>query len=192
MYNDVLQPVLQKQGTSYQYVPGDVRLTPEFVRFFNRAASFSELLVPNGAQDPSLRIRVAPILTEGTNATAVTIEGQTIQTTKQLSGKQFMDWPGANHEAKLSVQLGTLSATLVGPYSGPWAMFQLFYAADSWQQIADTSRAEFVLRSGTQGISLPGGGALKVSVDVSPARAATILKQSFFSPGMECVSQAAP
>ena len=191
MYNDVLQAALQKQGNSYQPVAGDVRLSPAFVTFFNRAATFSEQLFANGGQDPLLEIRVKPLFTEGTNAVQLTLENQTIQVTRSLASRQTVDWPGPNHETKLAVQLGTLNATLVGPYNSPWAMFQLFHAADSWQQVADTSRAEWVLRSGAQGISLPGGGALKVAVDVYPARAAAVLNKSFFGGGLECVGEAA-
>jgi len=189
-YNEVLQSALQKQGNSYQPVSGDVRLSPGFVNFFNRAATFSDLLFANGGQDPLFEIRVKPLFAEGTNGVQLTLEGQTIDVSRTVSRRQTIDWPAINHEAKLVAQLGSLNATLVGPYSGPWAMFQLFHGADSWQQVADTSRAEWVLRSGAQGISLPGGAPLKVSVDITPARAAAVLNKSFFA-GMECVGEAA-
>jgi type VI secretion system protein ImpL len=190
MYNDVLQGALQKQGALYQPVAGSVRLSPSFVDFFNRAASMSDVLFAGGTPDPRFSFTVKPVFTEGTNLVTVTLEGDDIRATKSLSQQQRVDWPAANHDAKLTVQLSSLQATIAGPFNGPWALFQLFYAADSWQPVGASTRAEWMLRSGSQGISLPGGAALKVSVDVTPASAATILRRGYFA-GAQCSGDAA-
>ncbi|HEY7237355.1 MAG TPA: ImcF-related family protein [Gemmatimonadaceae bacterium] len=190
LYNEMLQSALQKQGNTYQPVAGSIRLSPAFVDFFNRAATLSDVLFAGGTPDPHFSITVKPIVADGTNGVSIMLEGDEVRATKTLAQQQRIDWPAATHDAKLSAQLGTLQATLVGPYSGPWAMFQLFYAADNWQPIGTAMRAEWSLRSGTQGISLPGGAALKVSVDVSPASAAAVLKRGYLA-GAECTGDAA-
>ncbi|HEX4468006.1 MAG TPA: ImcF-related family protein, partial [Gemmatimonadaceae bacterium] len=186
MYTEMLQSSLQKQGASYQPVPGDIKLVPSFVEMFNRLAAFSDVLFAGGTQDPKMEFKVKPLFSDGTNGVQLQLEGDVVEAKgNNLSYTRTIDWPAPTHDARLSVLLGTLQANLVGPYNGPWATFQIFYAADSWQQVGQVSRAEWILRSGTQGISLPGGAPLKVSVEVSPANAANVLHRSYFS-GVTC------
>ncbi|HEY2377823.1 MAG TPA: ImcF-related family protein [Gemmatimonadaceae bacterium] len=185
MYSEVLQSSLQKQGNSYQQVPSDVKLLPGFVDMFNRLAAFSDLLFAGGTPDPKLEFRVAPIFTPGTNGVQVMLEGTLVETRGGNTLTQTIDWPATNHDGRVSVLLGQLPYNVVGPFSSPWTVFQVFYAADSWQQIGQVSRAEWILRSGTQGVSLPNGATLKVSVDVTPTNAANVLHRSYFS-GISC------
>jgi type VI secretion system protein ImpL len=189
MYNDVLQSALQKQGSSFQQVPGTVRLSPSFVDFFNKAATMSDLLFASGTPEPRYSVTVKPQLSDGTSAVAITLEGDNVRSSRNLQS-QRIDWPGANHEARLSAQIGSQDWNLVGPFNSPWAMFQLFYAADTWLQVNNAARAEWNLRSGTQGISLPNGAALKVSVDVTPAASAVLLRRGYLS-SMSCSGEAA-
>jgi type VI protein secretion system component VasK len=189
MYNDVLQTALQKQGTVYQPVTGNVRLSPRFVDFFNRAATFSDLLFAGGTPDPRYSITVKPQPSDGASAVAIQLEGDVVRSSRNVQS-QRIDWPAVNHEARLSAQLGTVEVNLIGPFNSPWALFQLFYAADSWQQAGTAARAEWTLRTGAQGISLPSGAALKVAVDVTPAASAVVLRKGYFS-GMECGSDVA-
>ena len=186
MYSEVLQSSLQKQGSIYQQVPGDVRLLPGFVDMFNRLATFSDLLFAGGTPDPKMEFKVKPLFAEGTNGVQLQLEGDIVEVKgNNNSYTRTIDWPAATHDSRLSVLLGTLQANLIGPYNGPWATFQVFYAADSWQQVGPISRAEWVLRSGAQGISLPGGAPLKVSVEVTPVNAASVLHRGYFS-GISC------
>jgi type VI secretion system protein ImpL len=185
MYQESLQGALQKQGVTYQPVGGDVKMVPSFVDMFNRLAAFSDLLFAGGTPDPRLELKVKPWFVEGTNGVQLMLEGGTVTATKAMTLTQTIDWPSPNQTARLTVILGSIPANLIGPYNGPWSMFQLFYAADNWQLVGPVSRAEFNLRSGTQGISLPGGAALKVVVDVTPLAAANVLHRSYFS-GVSC------
>jgi len=189
MYNDVLQSALQKQGSSYQPVAGGVRLSPSFVGFFNKAATMSDLMFAGGTPDPKYSIVVRPRLSSGTTAVTATLEGDPIRSAGNVHS-QRVDWPSANHESRLSAQIGSADLNIVGPFNGPWAMFQLFYTADSWITVGDTLRAEWTLRSGSQGISLPNGSALKVDVDLVSATAGAILRKGFLS-GMDCSGDAA-
>jgi type VI secretion system protein ImpL len=191
MYNDVLQNALPKQGTQYAPVAGNVRLSPSFIALFNRLAAFSDVLFAGGAQEPHLSVTVQPQLSEGTTSVALTLEGEVVRASRNSLQATRVDWPGINHDAKLSAQFGSAAeATLVGPYAGPWALFQLFYDADAWQPAGAASRAEWSLRTRGQGVSLPGGAALKVSVDVSPAPVAAVLRRGYFA-GVACGGEAA-
>jgi len=189
MYNDVLQSALQKQGSSYQPVAGGVRLSPTFVAFFNKAATMSDLMFAGGTPDPKYSIMVRPRLSTGTTAVTATLEGDAIRSAGNVHS-QRVDWPSANHEARLSAQIGTAELNIVGPFNNPWAMFQLFYTADSWVTVGDTLRAEWTLRSGSQAASLPNGAMLKIDVDLVPAAAGAILRKGFLS-GMDCSGDAA-
>ena len=189
MYNDVLQSALQKQGSSYQLVPGGVRLSPGFVALFNKAATMSDLMFAGGTPDPKYSVMVRPRLSTGTTAVTATLEGDPIRSAGNVHS-QRVDWPSINHEARLSAQIGTAELNIVGPFNGPWAMFQLFYTADSWVTVGDTLRAEWTLRSGSQAASLPNGAMLKIDVDLVPAAAGAILRKGFLS-GMDCSGDAA-
>ena len=189
MYNDVLQSALQKQGASYQPVPGAVRLSPTFVAFFNKAATMSDLMFAGGTPDPKYSVMVRPRLSTGTTAVTATLEGDAIRSAGNVHS-QRVDWPSANHEARLSAQIGSTDLNIVGPFNSPWAMFQLFYTADSWVTVGDTLRAEWTLRSGSQAASLPNGAMLKIDVDLVPAAAGAILRKGFLS-GMDCSGDAA-
>ena len=186
MYTEVLQGSLQRQGASYQPVPSDIKLVPSFVDMFNRLAAFSDVLFAGGTPDPRMEFKVKPIFSEGTNGVQLQLEGDLVEVKgNNLAYTRTIDWPGTTHDGRLSVLLGGLQANVVGPFNGPWAMFQIFYAADSWQLVGQVSRAEWILRSGTQGISLPGGAPLKVTVEVTPVTAANVLHRSYFS-GISC------
>jgi type VI secretion system protein ImpL len=192
LYTSVLQASLQKQGTAYVAQGGNVRLSPGFVAFFNRAATLSDALFANGAQTPTLSFTLQPMLSEGTTGVVVTAEGDVVRATRNSLQSTRIDWPApANHEAKLAVQLGSpTEITLVGPYSGTWALFQMFYGADSWQPTANGMRAEWTMRSRGQGMTLPNGAPLKIAVEVTPASAAAALRRGSFA-GASCPGEIA-
>jgi type VI secretion system protein ImpL len=190
VYNDVLQSALQKQGAQYVPTAGTVRLSPAFVDFFNRAAMMSDALFEGGSADPHYSMRIKPMMADGTNGVTITLEGTPVRATRNNTQNTEIDWPSPSHEARLEALLGNVPMTLVGAYNGPWALFQLFYDADMWQQLGDSARAEWTPRTARQGISLPGGGALKIMVNVFPAAKATILKKGYLG-AMRCVSDPA-
>jgi type VI protein secretion system component VasK len=114
-------------------------------------------------------------------------EGDIVRATRNALQSQQITWPSpANHGGKLAVQLaGTTEFTVLGPFSGTWGLFQLFYGADAWQPTTDGMRAEWTLRSSTQGLTLPNGAALKIAVEVIPATAAAALRRGNYA-GASC------
>jgi type VI protein secretion system component VasK len=171
-------------------MPGDVKLSPAFIEMFNRLAAFSDLLFAQSPAEPKLAVTVKPIYASVGDGVTIRLEGTDIRANRNLGQQTQIDWPGTTHDARLSAQITGYDATLGGPFNGLWALFQLFYGADSWQQIsATTMRADFVLRSGAQ-VASPSGNQFKVSVNVSPIAAAQVLHRSYFA-GISCPSEPA-
>src|SRR5262245_6703100 len=121
-YEEVLQGSLQKQGNGYVSVPGNIRLTPGFVAFFNRAALLSDALFAGGGAEPKITFRVAPQVAEGTSSVALTLEGETVRSERGGNlASTTVDWPGARQEARLTAQMsGGTVFNIIGPYTGPW------------------------------------------------------------------------
>jgi type VI secretion system protein ImpL len=192
MYGDQLQSVLQKQGSSYQAVPGDVRLSPAFVDMFNKLATFSDVLFAQNPQEPKLTLTVKPIYASVGDAVTIRVEGIDIRASRNGNSlQQTIEWPSVSHETRLSEQITGYDATFGGPFNSLWALFQLFYGADSWQQINPTTmRADFVARSGAQATTSNGGNQLRVSVNVGPIAVAQLLHRSYFA-GISCPSEPA-
>ncbi|MDQ2667519.1 MAG: hypothetical protein M3Z05_16100 [Gemmatimonadota bacterium] len=74
---------------------------------------------------------------------------------------------------------------MVGPYSGPWAVFQLFNAADEWRQVPAGYRVGWELATRAQRVTLPGGQSAKIVVQIDNGPAATVLRKGFFA-GSQC------
>lgn len=191
MYGDQLQSVLQRQGGSYQAVPGDVKLSSAFVDMFNKLAVFSDALFAESPQVAKLTVTVKPIYASVGDGVTIRIEGTDIRANRNTSQQQTVDWPGTSHETRLSAQITGYDVTFGGPFNNLWALFQLFGGADSWQQINPTTmRADFVARSAAQAATTSGGSQFKVSVNVSPITVAQLLHRSYFT-GMSCPSEPA-
>src|SRR3954466_3693235 len=192
MYGDQLQSILQKQGSSYVAVPGDVRLSPAFVDMFNKLAAFSDALFAESPQTPKMTLQVKPMYTGVGEGVTIRVEGTDIRANRNgNSQQQTIDWPGMSHDTRLSAQITGYDVTFGGPFNSLWALFQLFYGADSWQQISPTTmRADFVARSGAKAATPNGGNQLRVSVNVSPIGVAQLLHRSYFA-GISCPSEPA-
>jgi type VI secretion system protein ImpL len=186
-YEDALAAALPKQGD--QYVPaatGSVKLTPGFVTFMNRAAQFSSIMFKDDTPEPHLSFTVQPMPSEAFSSVAISLDGELVRSSASGNvSSARVDWPGAGHEAKLSAQLGTTEATLVGPYTGPWAVFQLFAVADEWKAAANGWRVGWELSTRAQRAQLPNGGGAKVIVQLDAGPAATVLRKGFFA-GADC------
>lgn len=186
-YEDALASALPKQGNVF--VPaGSVKFTPGFVTFLNRAAAFSDVMFKDNSQDPHLSVTIAPVPTEAFTTVAVSLDGEVVRSS--LNGNQAsarIDWPGAGHEAKLAAGLGSTEATVVGPFTGPWAVFQLFAAADEWKSVPNGYRVGWEIGTRGQRAVLTGGGGAKVIVQVLDAGGPTsaMLRKGFFA-GSDC------
>ena len=186
-YDDALAPSLPKQGNQFVPTPaGAVKLAPGFVTFMNRAAAFADDHVQGRRPGAALSFTVQPMPSEQFASVAVSLDGEVLRSssTGNLSSARI-DWPGAGHEAKLCASLGATEVTLVGPYAGQWAVFQLFHAADEWKPAAGGFRVGWELDTRAQRAQVATGGGAKVIVQIDAGPAATVLRKGFFA-GADC------
>ncbi|HEX3868595.1 MAG TPA: type VI secretion IcmF C-terminal domain-containing protein, partial [Gemmatimonadaceae bacterium] len=191
-YDDALQSALPKQGN--QFVPassGSVKLAPGFVAFMNKAATFADIMFKDDSPEPHLSFTVQPMPSETFASVSLNIGGDVIKSsTGGNVASARIDWPTAGQDAKLSAQLGATDVTLVGPYTGPWAVFQLFGVADDWKPSPNGYRVGWEIGTRAQRATVPGGGGAKVVVQLDAGPAATVLRKGFFT-GSECAGDIA-
>ena len=191
-YDNSLASSVQRQGTQFTPTPGgSVRVNPGFIVLLSRAAAFSQVIFLNDSPEPHLTFTVQPAPSEPFSSVSISLDGEVIRSvTNGNVSSARIDWPSAGHEAKLSAGNGGPDITMVGPYSGPWAVFQLFNAADEWRQMANGYRVGWELATRAQRVTLPGGQSAKIVVQIDNGPAATVLRKGFFA-GSSCVGDIA-
>ena len=117
-YNSNLKALLSQQGSSYVPVTGGpMRVSPEFVQFFNRAAAISADFYPSaGPSGLVFMMRVLP--SNGIQSFSFSMDGQQINGTSAT--KQFT-WSLATSQ---SAQL-TANTLPLAQFGGPWAVFHV-------------------------------------------------------------------
>jgi type VI secretion system protein ImpL len=154
-YEASLKNLLPKQGSQYVAVPGGgVTLTTAFVMFFNRAATFSQMLYANGP-NPVIKYSLKPVSSEASQDASITIDGQTISFKGSPALKQFA-WPGSQQGAIGTAKLG---GTDIWGESDPglWGVFKFFAkgqrhpgtGVNEWTLVAGVSGSGQVKKIGT-------------------------------------------
>lgn len=185
-YAATLQKLLTKQGTQYVPVPGGgTTLTPGFVHTFNRAAQFSDALYASGP-DPRLSFTLRPVLSDAIPSVTLSIDGQATRFTKGAEAPKAYVWSGASgREARISGQLGTMEANLIGPYTGTWAVFHLFYDAETFRPQGSTYLLEWAIRTGGRQATLPDGTPIKIVFELNMGALPPVLRKGELG-GMRC------
>jgi type VI secretion system protein ImpL len=189
-YDQNLKQYLQKVGSQYVPAPGsNVHLTPQFVRFFNHAATLSQAFYASGAKEPHLAYSMRALPSEGLKSMTLRLDGQTLKANGAGGQSAQFIWPGSAHEAHLSGSLG-------GPefgfesYDGLWSVFRFFGDADKSTPSGSGYAFEWVPRQGQgrQPMTLENGKPLTVRyyLDMNPP----IFQKGFLS-GYDCVSRVA-
>lgn len=191
-YDEALAASLPKQGNQFVANPtGSVKLAPGFVTFLNRAATFADIMFKDDAQQPHLSFTVSPVPGDPFSTVTISLNGETIRSSANGNVESArIDWTGAAREAKLAASNGGPEFLIAGPFSGPWAAFQLFYAADDWQQSQNGYRVGWGLSTSSQRVASANGRGAKVTVQVDGPAAGVVLRKSFFA-GAECSGEIA-
>ncbi len=186
-YGNSLASAVQRQGTQFTPTPGgSVRVSSGFLTFLSRAAAFSSVLFMNDSPEPHFTFTVQPAPSEPFSSVSISLDGEVIRSTVSgNSSSARIDWPAAGHEARLSAGNGGPDVTMVGPYSGPWAVFQLFNAADEWRQLPTGYRVGWDLATRGQRVILANGQGAKIVVQIDNGPAAAVLRKGFFA-GSQC------
>ncbi len=189
LYEQSLKPMLPLQGSQYVAQPGTATLTPEFVRYFNRAAALSQAVYAGG-QQPHLAYTLKSYTPEGLQGITISIDGQTLSSSAgQPASKQFV-WPGPGApSATLSEKIGGQDINLL-PITGPWAIFQFFESAEHWQQQGSFYTVDWIPSTSGHPMTLPNGKVLDVRFDLDMNGAPPIFLKGYFI-NFGCVSKVA-
>jgi type VI secretion system protein ImpL len=187
-YDSSLQKLLQKQGAQYVAVSsGTMSLTPGFVGFFNRAASFSEALYAGGTADPHFNYILKPLPSEGIQNLTLRIDGQTLTSSASGGAPKPFAWPGAGpHEARASVKFGGGPDLEWSSNEGLWAVFQFIGQAER----AQGNTFEWVIRAGKNPVKLPNGNPLTVRIEVDMGGTPPVFQRAYLS-GLGCIAEVA-
>jgi len=132
-YNDNLKAVLPKTGNQYVPAGGNVKISTGFVQFMNHAQTFTDAVFKDENAEPHISLTIEPSPTATFPTVSLTVDGELFRSS--MNGNMAtakLDWPNAGKETKLTTLLGTTEVPVAGPYSGPWALFQLFGQATDW------------------------------------------------------------
>jgi type VI secretion system protein ImpL len=141
-----LAPYLAKQGSQYEPITGGtVKLSLDFVHFFNRAASFSQAMYPSGSPPPkfSYTLTEMPSNVEGL---VLKIGAETLSGTGQ---RKTFSWTGDPE----SVQVTTKTGEVLNSYSGAWSVFK--FVSDGRPQASGSMNLEWIQESNGHPIILP-------------------------------------
>lgn len=193
-YEGNLKNHLTKQGGQYVPVPGSpIKITPQFLRFFNRAASFSDALYKGGTQqEPQLMYTLRALPAEGIQRLTLRVDGQELKSAGAGGGQATFQWPGSRaREAKLMGSLGGPELGLL-EYNGLWSVFRFFGDADRWQPAGGGYNFDWVPRQGQSGqpMTLGNGKTVTVRYFLDMGTAPPVFQKNYLS-GFQCVSQAA-
>ncbi|MCU0245364.1 MAG: hypothetical protein MUC42_02250, partial [Bryobacter sp.] len=192
-YEQNLKQHLVRQGPQYVAAPNaTIRITPQFLRFFNRAAAFSDALYHGQPQEPQLAYTLRALPAEGVQRLTLRLDGQELRSTGAGGAQERFNWPGARaREARLA---GSLGGTDLGflSYDGLWAVFRFFGDADRWEVAGAGYNFEWVPRQGQSGqpMTLSNGNPLKVRYFLDMGTTAPIFQKGYLS-GFQCPPQAA-
>jgi type VI secretion system protein ImpL len=181
-YDATLKPLVVQQGTTYVPAPNaPMKVSPDFLRFFNRAAAFSNALYAPGSQGLPFTVHILP--SKGIQSITFQVDAQT------LSGsdvsKQFTWAPATSQRAELTANYGNGSLPL--QFSGTWAVFHLL-AKGHIDQGGATQKLSFPLEVANTPIMFA-GTPLVEHLELSGPNASMLVPGGLS--GMRCVSTVA-
>lgn len=193
-YESTLKQHLIKQGGRYVPNPAStgIRITPQFLGFFTRAAAFSDALYNNGAQqEPSFVYTLRTLPMDVIASLTLTIDSTQLKSTGKGGAQATFNWPGrGQQQARLSATPGGRETDWL-QFTGLWASFRLFEDADRWQRSGNGFSFEVTQRSGQSGQPVTvDGKPVTVRFELQMGTSEPIFQKGYLS-GLRCVSQAA-
>ncbi len=191
-YNQSLREYLVRQGEQFVANPASkIRLNPAFVRFFNRAASFSEALYPGGSAQAKLAYNVTLRLPAGMQSISLMVDNQMLTAGRGGAATLGFIWPGSGaQQVRLVGRFGGSPPLTFASYQGLWAVFRFFGDADRSRTAGNVTSLEWVPKQGraAQPMRLPDGSPLTVRFEVQSS--APVFQKGYLS-GLACVSRVA-
>jgi len=178
VYNQSLTSVAVRQGAAFVQAPGaSYRVSPQFLRLLQKMALLSDVLFPEGAQQPRVLYDVT-LLESPRELSSVTlmVEGDPLRATQNVSSAK-MQLPGSGREARLSVTQGVTESAVAGPYPGPWGVLRIFHRARV-QQAGNALRFEWPVPN-----VMRGGESVKVAAMLTAGPAAILFQRDYLAGG---------
>jgi type VI secretion system protein ImpL len=183
-YDDALAGAVPRQGNQFVANSGGaVRVSPSFVTFLNRAAIFADVMFKDNSSEPRLSFMVQPIAAEPFTSVTLTLDGEIVRSSTGGNVASIMiDWPRTARDVKLSAGAGGAEPFTVGPFTGPWALFQLFNNADdAWRPIATGYRVGWEVGTRAQRSGATAAGARITLAVTNLGAGAQVLRRGFLS-----------
>ncbi len=178
-YNTTWAPFLTRVGSQYQANnAGAVKITPEFVAFFNRMSALSGALYSAGTSVPRMTYTLQQ-LPSNVEGLGLKVGFESLNGTGQQ--KTFV-WTGTNENVEATAK-GNLLGTGI---SGQWAIFRFVSNANWTAQGPSAYNLEWVMQSNGRDIILPNGKKMSYSYQLQTS-GFNALKPSAMS-GMKCVA----
>ena len=193
-YESTLKQHLLRQGGRFAPNPASsgIRITPQFLGFFNRAAAFSDALYANGnQQEPSFVYTLRTLPMDVIASLTLSIDGAQLKSTGKGGAQASFTWPGrGQQQARLSATPGGRETDWL-QFTGLWGAFRLFEDADRWQRAGNGFTFEVTQRSGQSGQAVTvDGKPVTVRFALEMGTTEPIFQKGYLS-GLRCVSQAA-
>jgi type VI secretion system protein ImpL len=192
LYQAKLVNLLIPEGSRYIPKPtSQVRLDPQFLRFFNRAMEIQQALYPNGAKQPQYAFTMMPFPSEGIQNLTLTIDGASYTAKgKDQKPMQFL-WPGTGAQnVTLAAKFSGGSELNLLNFSGLWAVFHFFGAAAHVRQSGNGWLVQWSPTTSGQPMTLPNGQPVNIQFQVETGSAPFIFQPGFLS-SVACVSRIA-
>lgn len=189
LYNEKLKAYLTPSGSDYVPATGQqLKVTPAFLSFFNRAAHMSQALFKGDSQTPNFTFAMQPIPAPDVAHVTLTIDGQTLSTDVKNGGKaQTFTWPGGAQGVYLGVKFGNSPEFQIAQTSGVWAVWHFLDSAEKWQPLGTQYDMEWVQKT-SAGVTNINGHPAAVKFALDP-QGAQVFRPQYFS-GMGCISKA--
>jgi type VI secretion system protein ImpL len=179
-YDATLKPLVLQQGNTYVAAPGaPMKVTPDFLRFFNRAAGLSQLLYPS-TPGTGLTFTARILPSPGIEHANLQVDANGL--TGSNVSRQFNWSPQTSQQAVLSATYAT--GTLPLQFTGPWALLHLT-SKGNLVQSGNPVRLDYPLEISNTPV-MSNGTPLVVHLELSGPNADLLLPGGFS--GMRCVS----
>lgn len=184
-----LRTLLTRQGA--EYVPsgsGTVKVTPQFLQFFNRAAAFSEALYGSAGTQPKLEFTLRSMPADGVRGLTIQLDGQALKSSGTGGASKSFHWPGNPNEASLAANLGGSDLGLL-EYGGLFALFRLFGDADRWRPVGNAYEFNWQPRQGqsNQPMTTAGGKPLTIQYQAEFGTTAPVFAKGYLN-GFSCAA----
>lgn len=133
-YEETLRDLLVPQGNRYApRVGASPQPTAEFTAFFNRAATISRALFPDGADSPTLRFALTIQTSEALPEVRVSMDGQTQTFTRTNVAARTFTWEGTRARTfRVTGVVNGIETTLLEGNEGAWTLFRILRLAE-WE-----------------------------------------------------------